>query len=336
MNYIVLDLEWNQGNAEHEEIAGLPFEIIEIGAVKLNDRCVMISEFNELVKPQVYHEMNHITSKLIHMQMKELERGEAFAEVAERFLEWCGGEEYIFCTWGTQDLMELQRNMRFYNMTPLSNKPIAFLDVQKLFSIAYEDRKKRRTLEYAVDSLQIEKDIPFHRAFSDAYYAAEVLACIHASDRTVLKNVSYDIFNPPKTKEQEVKILFDTYMKYISRLFPDKITAFEDKEVVSSKCYLCHCNLRKKIKWFTANGRHYYCVAYCEQHGYLKGKIRVRRTDDGQIYIVKTTKFITKEDVDRIAERKVHAREMRKRHKQKTDEQEKQFLDNGVSNRDYD
>lgn len=320
MNYIVLDLEWNQSNTGKEDaVANLPFEIIEIGAIKLNDECVMISEFSELVKPQVYREMHHITSKLIHMQMEELERGELFPEVMERFLEWCGEEEYIFCTWGSLDLVELQRNMKFYDMTPLSEGPIPFLDVQKLFSIAYEDRKTRRALEYGIDYLSIEKDIPFHRAFSDAYYTAKVLSCIIEEKADVLRNVSYDVFNPPRTREEEVKVQFETYMKYISRAFADKKEAFADKEVISSKCYLCHCNLRKKLKWFTPNGRHYYCVAYCEKHGYLKGKIRIRKADDGRIFVVKTTKLISKEDADLIAERKAHAQELRKRHRQNRD-----------------
>ena len=110
-----------------------------------------------------------------------------------------------------------------------------------------------------------------------------------------------------------MKAQFDTYVKYISREFKDKTEAFADKEVVSSKCYLCHRNLRKKIKWFSANGRHYYCVAYCEKHGYLKGKIRVRKAYDGGVYIVKTTKLIPKEEAEAIAARRDHAREVRKR-----------------------
>lgn len=313
MNYIILDLEWNQSNTgEEQEAERLPFEIIEIGAIKANDECVMISEFSELIKPQVYGEMHHITSQLIHMQMQELERGNPFADVTERFLEWCG-EDYIFCTWGSVDLTELQRNMKFYKMTPLSDGPIAYLDIQKLFSITYEDRKSRRALEYAIDFLEIEKDIPFHRAFSDAYYTAKVFAKILEKDKAVLKNLSYDVFNPPKKREDEIKTEFDSYMKYISRQFDTKTDAFADKEVSSSKCYLCHRNLRKKIKWFSVNGRHYYCVAYCDRHGYLKGKIRVRKTDEGKVYIVKTTKFITKEEVDAIAARRGHARELRKR-----------------------
>lgn len=316
MNYIVFDLEWNQSNTGKEEAkASLPFEIVEIGAIKLNDECVMLSEFSELVKPQVYHEMHQITGKLIHLDMEELKRGELFPLVMQQFREWCGEEEYLFCTWGSLDLVELQRNMKFYNMTPLSDGPIPFLDVQKLFSIAYEDRKSRRSLEYAIDFLNIEKDIPFHRAFSDAYYTAKVLSCIIEQKADVLKNVSYDVFTPPKDRKSEVKVQFETYMKYISRTFANKKEAFADREVISSKCYLCHCNLRKKIRWFTPNARHYYCVAYCEKHGYLKGKIRIRKTEDGKIFVVKTTKLISKEDADVIAARKARAQELRKRQK---------------------
>ena len=313
MNYIVMDLEWNQSNTgEEDEISVIPFEIIEIGAIKLNSDNEMVGEFSELVKPQVYHEMHTITSKIIHMQMQELERGKPFVEVMQRFLDWCGEDEYVFCTWGPLDLTELQKNMKYYSMEPLSDGPIAFLDIQKLFSIAYEDRKSRRALEYAIDFLKIEKDIPFHRAFSDAYYTAQILCQI--TDSKIRENVSFDIYNPPKNRKKEIKIQFDTYMKYISREFDDKSTAFRDREVYSSKCYICRCNLRKKVKWFTTNGRHYFCIAYCEKHGYLKGKIRMNRTDDGKVFAVKITKFISKAEADKIIERKnctKHAKEVK-------------------------
>lgn len=314
MNYIVLDLEWNQSNQpEEREASKLPFEIIEIGAIKLNDTFTMVGEFSEIVKPQIYHEMHHITSKLIHMQMQELERGKPFPAVAGRFLDWCSTEEHLFCTWGNLDLFELQRNMKYYDMTPLSDKPIRFLDVQKLFALAYEQPKERRALEYAIDYLHIKKDIPFHRAFSDAYYTAKVFAYIAKKDSTLLRNVSFDVFHPPVRREDEVKVQFDTYTKYISRQFRNKTEAFADREVSSSKCYLCHCNLRKKIKWFTPNGKHYYCVAYCEKHGYLKAKIRIRKTVEGNIYVVKTTKFINEEEVNSLIERKEHAAMLRKK-----------------------
>ncbi|MGN1147867.1 MAG: exonuclease domain-containing protein [Lachnospiraceae bacterium] len=309
MDYIVFDLEWNQSSESEKADKDLNFEVIEIGAVRLNSEKMMVDEFSRLVKPQVYHELHKITSRLIHMQMQELERGKPFAEVAGDFLNWCG-EDYIFCTWGPLDLSELQNNMRYYGMQPLADGPIRFLDIQKLFSIAFEDSKSRRTLEYAVDFLKIEKDIPFHRAFSDAYYAGKVLARI---PERVCENYSYDVFNPPKTRAEEVHVVFENYAKYISRVFPGKTAALADKEVISSKCYICHKNLKKKIRWFTPNGKHYYCVAFCDKHGFMKGKIRIRKAEGEAVYVVKTTKFIAKEDADRIKERQEHAKEMRKK-----------------------
>lgn len=316
MNYIVLDLEWNQSNTGlEEEVATIPFEIIEIGAIKMNDTGVMIGEFSRLIKPQVYQEMHQITSKLIHLQMQELERGRPFEEVAGEFLEWCGEEPYQFCTWGNLDLIELQRNMRFYHMTPLSDRPIAFLDVQKLFSYAFEDGKTRRALEHAVDAKKLEKDIPFHRAFSDAYYTAQLFGLIMSEAPRVLEKVSYDVFHPPLSRETEVKVQFDNYAKYISREFADKSEALADREVSSSKCYLCHRNLRKKLRWFTPNGRNYYCLAFCEKHGYLKGKIRIRKSESsekGAIYVVKTTRLITQQEAEHLKDRRRRLRAQKK------------------------
>ena len=309
MNYIVIDLEWNQSNTgEEPEIKEIPFEIIDIGAIKLNDEMTMIDEFNQLVKPTVYQHMHKITSNLIHLHMKDLQKGRPFLEVMGEFLSWCG-EDYIFCTWGPLDLFELQRNMRYYHMEPLSKKPIRFLDVQKLFSIAYEDKKQRRSLEYAIDYLRIEKDIPFHRAFSDAYYTARVLACL---EKDVLENYSIDTYILPANRQEEIHVMFHDYMKYISREFPDKQKALEDREVISTKCYLCHKNLRKKIRWFSPNGKHYYSVSTCPVHGYMKSKIRIRKSENEGIYVVKTSKFISEEDCQKILQRREAAKEHRK------------------------
>ena len=50
MNYIVLDLEWNQAGDRHNKDFGLPFEILEIGAVKLNRKMKVIDTFDEELK----------------------------------------------------------------------------------------------------------------------------------------------------------------------------------------------------------------------------------------------------------------------------------------------
>ena len=113
MDYIVFDLEWNQGIAgkkesSHEEI---PFEIIEIGAIKLDEHKNIIGQFQKIIRPAIYKKMPDIIEDMLHMNMKELRSGDPFKEVVEEFFAWCG-EDFIFCSWGSLDLLELQRNMK--------------------------------------------------------------------------------------------------------------------------------------------------------------------------------------------------------------------------------
>ena len=295
MNYIVFDLEWNQGEAP-VTVNGktLTFETVEIGAVKLNEKREKIGEFSRLIKPQVHSQMHRITGKLIHLSMEDLENGDSFQVVARDFLDFCG-EDPMFCSWGPLDLREFQSNLDFYGMPLLSDRPIAFYDVQKLYSLAYDDGRTRIALKAAVDAMNIEEDIPFHRAMADAAYTAKIFKTF---DERVLKRVSFDTYVTPKTKKQEIKIVFDNYEKYISREFDTKEDVLENMEIMSTKCYLCHKNIRRKIKWFTPNGKHYYAVAYCEKHGFMKAKVRIKKAENDRLFVVKTCRFISNEDVE--------------------------------------
>lgn len=318
MNYIIFDLEWNQADRKGEEDPRLPFEIVEIGAIKLNSSFEKIGEFSRLIRPTVYHTMHSITQDIIHISMNELRREQTFPAVMRYFRKWCG-EDYMFGTWGPLDLTELQRNMDYFDFEPLSEGPLPFLDIQKLYALAYEpeDAKKRRALNTAVEALDIEEDIPFHRAFADAYYTAKVLQRIASEPfaEQILQKVSYDVYRIPANKKKEVHITFDTYAKYISREFANKQEAMEDKEVISTKCYLCRRNARKKIRWFTPNGKHYYALACCSKHGFIKGKIRMKKTEGDKVYVVKTLKLVSEEQAAAVYERQEHARELRRQHR---------------------
>ena len=130
MDNIVFDLEWNQSPYGKEgENPDMPFEIVEIGAVKMNMNKEIIDEYHRLICPQVYDKLNYHTKEIIGLTMEKLKNGGYFPEVAAEFLEW-GGSHPVFCTWGTLDLMELQRNLKFYNMEELLPGPIYFYDVQ--------------------------------------------------------------------------------------------------------------------------------------------------------------------------------------------------------------
>lgn len=315
MNYIVFDLEWNQAaDVKTRRANSLLFEIIEIGAVKLNEKKEHIDDFHELIRPQVFRTMNQVTGELIHLRIEQLENCRTFPEVAADFVSWCGSD-YIFCTWGSLDLMELQKNMDYYNMTPVSEKTLRYYDVQKLFSIAFEDRKSRRTLQYAVDFLQIRKDEAFHRAYADAYYTARILERIR--NQKVFENISFDTYHLPRNKAEEIKVCFADYVKYISREFPDKAAAMGDQEITAARCFLCGAKTRKKVPWFTNNGKHYYTIVNCPRHGAIKGKIRLRRSENDRIYVVKTMRQVDGEVVQDIIDKKNQVRRTRKERRHK-------------------
>lgn len=313
MNIIVFDLEWNQMEKRFlKEDSPTLFEIIEMGAIKLNKDWAIESRFSSLIKPQIYPRLNRVTENLIHIHMKELKNQLPFPSVYKSFSNFCG-EDYLFATWGSLDLLELQRNMDYYHLPPLGAGPIPFLDVQKLYSIAKSDGKSRITLEHAVEELELEKDIPFHRAFSDAYYTAKVLQAIQSEE--LLKMVSYDTFHLPHTKKEEIKVRFPGYEKYITREFAEKTDIMHDREVASTRCYICHKNIKKKLRFECFNGKHYTSIAYCPEHGYFRYKVRLKKTEKGTYYGVKTAKQIPFEDYLKYKEEREKLRALRKQKK---------------------
>lgn len=302
MDYIVFDLEWNQcPDGKEREVPALPFEIIEIGAIKLNSERKMVDKFHCLVRPVVYPKLHFRTREIVKKTEEELRQGMAFPEAVTWFLNWAGSEVQ-FCTWGAGDLIELQRNMKYYGMLSMLKGPLHFYDVQKLFAINYENTKARRSLEYGIDFLQLDKEMDFHQALADAYYTAEIFQLIDWD--IVYAYDSIDVYQNPKHKDEEIHAVYNGYSKYISREFGSKEEAIADKEVVSTQCCKCEKMARKKLRWFSVNAKNYYCIAVCPIHGYLKGKIRMKKTDEGKFYVVKTIKISSEPEAEEIRKKK--------------------------------
>ena len=157
MNYVVFDLEWNQcPYGKEKEIKRLPFEIIEIGAVKLNKDREYVDRFHRIIKPAVYTKLHFRTKEIVKLEQEDLDGGIPFVEAVREFFAWAGSDA-LFCTWGTIDLTELQRNMKYHKVLHLLRGPLHYYDVQKLFAVNYEDMKSRRSLEYGIDYLKLEK-----------------------------------------------------------------------------------------------------------------------------------------------------------------------------------
>lgn len=316
MNYIVLDLEWNQSSGgKYAEKPELPFEIVEIGAIKLNEACELIDTFHAIVKPSVYLEMNSHIEQITHVSMQDLETGMNFKQAACSFIDWCAAN-YRFCTWGSMDLTELQRNMAYFQVERTLETPLFYYDIQKLYSISYSDGKSRVSLSSAVDALAIEKAIPFHRADADTYYTAMIMRVMNMEK--VKENISIDYYHPPASHKEEIYLTFPTYSKYVSRTFNTKEEAMADKGVTTTSCYLCRKNIKKKIRWFSYNSRTYYSLMYCNVHGWVKGKIRIKKTDDGKFFVIKTLKITNKSGAETIQQRQEEVR-IRRRNKRNGD-----------------
>ena len=58
----------------------------------------------------------------------------------------------------------------------------------------------------------------------------------------------------------------------------------------SCNCFLCGKPMERKIKWFATNGKTYYGLFFCEEHGLIKGRFKIKHTDDEQYYAVKIFK----------------------------------------------
>lgn len=314
MYYIVLDFEWNQNTSRDRSKTSIPFEIIEIGAVKLDENRQMIDSYSQLICPKLYPELHYKTRELTGISQKEVMQGIDFEDAVMDFLEWCG-DDYMFCTWGNMDLTELQRNMVHYKMIDFLPGPIKYLNIQKIFRLFYNKDNVTTSLENAAAYFNIEDSGGFHRAVCDAQYTAKIFALMDLS--VVLKNYTVDYYQYPLWKKDELHLTYDHYYKYISRGYNTKEEALENREVKATRCFICGNTAPKKIRWFSSKTKNYYCLAYCSEHGFLRGKIKMKRMDDGKVVAIKTLRPADEETIQEIQriKKEVIAKRRERRHK---------------------
>lgn len=313
MNYIVIDLEWNQCCGGHEnENPKMPFEIIEIGAVKLDSKFNLTDTYSSIVRPRIYKKLQPHIKSMLNYDEATLRKGRPFDMVCREFIKWCG-EDYIFCTWGSMDLSYLQNNMDYYYMKRLDT-PLKYYNVQQIYADTTDENKAIVKLEKAVNYLNISIDRPFHSAVNDAYYTALVFSAIHPKD--LEDRYCYDVYNNPKDIADEIISYHKNYMEHIFREFDDKKDILADKEIFTTHCYKCKKKLSKKIKWFSNTPNSYVCVGKCWYHGFETGKIRFKQAKDGKVFAIKTMYPIDKKDVENIRQRQneLRIRRQEKRH----------------------
>ena len=91
MNYIIMDMEWNQpwpGSPSSKKVLPVQIrgEIIQIGAVRLTEDQQVGDEFQVMIRPKFYRRLNRRVSKLTGIKEAELrDNGIPMAEAMEQF-----------------------------------------------------------------------------------------------------------------------------------------------------------------------------------------------------------------------------------------------------------
>lgn len=177
MQYIVMDLEWNQPVSFHssayKEIGDqLLFEIIQIGAVKLNSRLRIAGEIDVLISPTYYKRLHPHVRRMTQLKQQDLDAAPAFTESLARFIKFCG-KDSVLLTWGADDVSVLKQNAACF--APDVQLPKTY-NIQRYFADAFELGNSQKSLKSAMEQLGIqeEADRTFHHALHDAYYTARV------------------------------------------------------------------------------------------------------------------------------------------------------------------
>lgn len=173
MNFIVYDLE---ATCWEGQPTNLVQEIIEIGALKLDNYGEVLGTFNRLVRPVVNPNLSLFCRQLTTIDQVSINRARPFPEVVEDFQEWAGvydQDEYLLCSWGSFDKKMLVQDSTLHRLDP--DWTDFHINVRK----QYHDLKNFRTykgLKKVVELEGFEFTGTYHRGFSDAENLAKVFS----------------------------------------------------------------------------------------------------------------------------------------------------------------
>ncbi len=208
MIHVVIDLEMNP-NRNKEIRRLLPEEVIEIGAVKLDENFKQVDEFQRYVKPEYGSITQHI-SKLTGITDETVADKNPFAVEFNNFLSWIGTDDAALYSWSNSDLAQFQSECAFklpeFDLSRLENN---WIDLQKAF-----DNKiglnSNLALSTALGAMNRNFKGIQHTALADASNTAAILILMQDEEefRTTMKPI-IDLLNP---KEMTASI---------GELFPD-------------------------------------------------------------------------------------------------------------------
>ncbi len=236
MNYIVIDLEWN--GSWSKKAHGYFNEIIEVGAVKVDEQMRVVDEFRAAIKPVVSKKLSTIVTDLTNITAEELEDGTTFTGMMRQLTKWMGKDPSTVLTWSTTDLLVLMENCRYF----YGRQEIPFLKNYMDFQVYAQQRmgvdtSQQLGLARAGEMLGIpEDDMSLHRALDDSKLTAAILQKVYDKESFVpaILPVDEEFYKRITFKATIIKDLDDPLVKRSELCF---------------NCPECGQNLKRKGSW---------------------------------------------------------------------------------------
>ena len=213
MVHIVIDLEMNPVNKNFRDVRRFTTdEVIEIGAVKLDDSYSLLDEFQCYVRPQYGEITKHIT-KLTGISQATVADKPLFPEAFQNFMDWIGTWDMTLYSWSNSDINQLKAECHFkmpaYDINKLEQR---WYDLQK----AFDDRiglHSSLALKHAIGAMNRDFEGTQHTALADAANTAAILALLQDDEEffRVMQPV-IDILKP-KELSQSIGDLYPDLMK---------------------------------------------------------------------------------------------------------------------------
>ena len=253
MHYIIMDLEWN--NAYVHRTKSFMNEIIEVGAVMLNDRLEEIGRFSCFVKSRIGKKIRSNIKRLTHITNDDVKNGEPFESVMKKFENWIGTDESVILTWGNSDIRVIIENFRF--LTGKSIVPFMrnYTDAQRYFQIKKDiPVDKQLGLFNAAEAVGMDPNsFSHHRALDDSLLTAECFRRVYSED--------FKKYIQPCDKSFYEKLFFKPHA--ISSINSPLV----DKSLLSYTCEECGVKGRLIKNWRYSNQyfRATYVCPQCEK-----------------------------------------------------------------------
>ena len=301
MNYIVLDMEWNQpwpGSPSAKKVLPVAIrgEIIQIGAVRVTEDQRVCDEFQVLIKPKYYRHLNRRVSKLTGIKEPRLrEEGVPFPEAMELFRAWCG-ENVVFLTWGFDDIGILRENLQLFGI------PTGWTDrwykAQMIFNAQTDGSTAQKALKTAMEMFGIEATRPAHDALGDAYHTALICARLDLEKGCR----EYDAALKSHENGFHGAELPGCIARQVYHDYSDKRSALSAMSGEENLCPICQGRMLGS-RWFAQPGHRYMDLATCPEHGKFLIRVRLSEQEDGLVRVSRLTYEATSEAAEAYARR---------------------------------